>query len=101
MEILRSEIKDVIKKKQFLVEACENLDQEFVNIISEAEKNNDMRLVIKGKCLKRKSEEKCMEVETLDKTTFWKRKGKIYSEQILLFISFHIDRYVAKNFLFS
>ena len=46
------------------MEACENLDQEFVNIVSEAEKNNDMQLVIKGKCLKRKSEEKCMEVET-------------------------------------
>ena len=68
LEILSSEIKDVIQKKQLLLEACENLDQEFVNIISEAEKKNDMRLVMKGNGLKRKGEEKRKEIETLDKT---------------------------------
>ena len=41
-----------------MLEACENLDQVFVNTISEAEKKNNMRLVIKGNALKRKSEEK-------------------------------------------
>ena len=68
LEILSSEIKDVIQKKLLLLEACENLDQEFVNIISEAEKKNDIRLVMKGNGLKRKGEEKRKEIETLDKT---------------------------------
>ena len=67
MEILSSEIKDVIQKKQLRLEACENLDREFVNIISEAEKKNDMRLVIKRNGLKRKSQKNHKEVETLDK----------------------------------
>ena len=68
MEILSSDIKDVIQKKQLLLEACENLDQEFVNIIGKAEKRNDMWLVIKENGLKRKSDKKHKEVETLDKT---------------------------------
>ena len=68
MEILSSDIKDVIQKKQLLLEACEKLDQEFVDIIGKAEKRNDMWLVIKGNGLKRKSDKKCKEVETLDKT---------------------------------
>ena len=68
LEILGSEIKNVIQKQQLLLEACENLDQEFVNIISQAEKMNDMRLLNKENGLKRKNEEKRKEVETLDKT---------------------------------
>ena len=39
---LKSEIKVVIQKEQLLLEACENLAQEFFNIIKEAEKKNDM-----------------------------------------------------------
>ena len=57
-----------MQKKQLLLETCENLDQEFVNIIKEVEKKNDMRLVIKGNGLKRKSKEKRKEVEVFDKT---------------------------------
>ena len=75
-----SEIKDVIQKKQLLLEACENLDREFVNIISEAEKKNDMRLVIKGNGLKRKSQKNHKEVQTLDKTinVLDKKRKKLY-----------------------
>ena len=66
-----------MQKKQLLLEACENLDQEFVNIIKEVEKKNDMRLVIKGNGLKRKSKEKRKEVEVFDKTIHvLKRKRK-------------------------
>ena len=75
-----SEIKDVIQKKQLLLEACENLDREFVNIISEAEKKNDMRLVIKGNGLKRKSQKNHKKVQTLDKTinVLDKKRKKLY-----------------------
>ena len=75
-----SEIKDVIQKKQLLLEACENLDREFVDIISEAEKKNDMRLVIKGNGLKRKSQKNHKEVQTLDKTinVLDKKRKKLY-----------------------
>ena len=75
-----SEIKDVIQKKQLLLEACENLDREFVNIISEAEKKNDTRLVIKGNGLKRKSQKNHKEVQTLDKTinVLDKKRKKLY-----------------------
>ena len=75
-----SEIKDVIQKKQLLLEACENLDREFVNIISEAEKKNDMRLVIKGNGFKRKSQKNHKEVQTLDKTinVLDKKRKKLY-----------------------
>ena len=75
-----SEIKDVLQKKQLLLEACENLDREFVNIISEAEKKNDMRLVIKGNGLKRKSQKNHKEVQTLDKTinVLDKKRKKLY-----------------------
>ena len=31
-----------MQKKQLLSQACENLNQKFVNIIKEAEKKNDM-----------------------------------------------------------
>ena len=64
LEILSKEIKDLIEKRQPLLEACENLDQE-LNTIREAEKKNDMRLVIKGNGLKRKSEEKRKEAVKL------------------------------------
>ena len=50
------------------MEACESLDQKFVNIIKEAEEKIDMWLVIKGNNLKRKSEENRKEVEILNKT---------------------------------
>ena len=39
---LKSGIKDVMQTKQLLLEACENVDQEFVNITKQAEKKNDM-----------------------------------------------------------
>ena len=64
LEILSKEIKDVIEKRQPLLEACENLDQE-LNTSRQAEKKNDMRLVIKGNGLKRKNEEQRKEAVKL------------------------------------
>ena len=76
---LKSGIKDVMQTKQLLLEACENVDQEFVNITKQAEKKNDMWLVIKGNGLNTKSEEKRKKVER--QSTFWERNKKSYSEQ--------------------
>ena len=42
LKILKSEIKDIMQKKQLLLEACENIDQDFVNIIKVAENNIDI-----------------------------------------------------------
>ena len=87
MEILISEIKDVIQKKQLLLEVCENLDQEFANIIKQRKRmtcNCWLKGMVRGERMRKRQ------------STFWKRKGKSYSEQsynwqssvIILFISF-------------
>ena len=56
-----------MQKKQLLLKTCENLDQEFINIIKEPEKKNGMRQMIRGIGLKSESEGKCKEVEILIK----------------------------------
>ena len=60
-----------------LCEACGNLHQG-----SEVEKKNDMRLVITGIGVKRKSEEEREEFKFwIRQSTFWKRNEESYSEQ--------------------
>ena len=60
-----------------LCETCGNLDQGL-----EVEKKNDMRLVITGIGVKRKSEEEREEFKFLIRqSTFWKRNEESYSEQ--------------------
>ena len=54
LEILNAEMKDLTQRKQLLVDACKNLDNEFIQVIREEEEDNDMKLVIKGIVLKRK-----------------------------------------------
>ena len=44
---------------------CKSLDEEFVELMKAAEQKNDNKIVIKGNGLKRKSEEKLNEIETL------------------------------------
>ena len=66
LEILNAEMQDLTQRKQLLVYACENLDNEFIQVIREAGEKNDMRLVIKGNALKRKSEEKQSQVSALE-----------------------------------
>ena len=68
LDILSTETKEVAKKKQLLLDVCDSLDNEFVKIVGEAEKKNDMGLVIKGNGLKRKSDEKRAEIKLLEDT---------------------------------
>ena len=50
-------MKDLTQRKQLLVDASKKLGNVLIQIIKEAEKKNNMKLV-KGNALKRKSEEK-------------------------------------------
>ena len=45
-------------KKYLIVAACEEMDKEFENYADVAEKQDDMKLVIKANTLKNKSKEK-------------------------------------------
>ena len=77
LEILNAEMKDLTQRKQLLVDACTNLDNEFIQVIREAEEKNDMKLVIKGNALKRESEEKQSQVSALeDALEILKKKRK-------------------------
>ena len=67
LKILTAEIKDVMQKKNILLEVCQKLDKEFVDIVKDAEKKNNMGLIVKANALKRKSEEKRLEISTFDK----------------------------------
>ena len=64
LKILTAEIKDVMQKKNILLEVCQKLDKEFVDIVKDAEKKNDMGLIVKANALKRKSEKKRLEIST-------------------------------------
>ena len=59
-------MKDLMQRKKLLVDACKNLDNEFIQVIREAKEKNDMKLIIKGNALKRKSEEKLSQVSALE-----------------------------------
>ena len=61
-------MKDWTQRKQLLVEASKKLDNEFIQVIREAEMKNDVKLVIKGNALKRKSKEKESHVGTLEES---------------------------------
>ena len=57
-----------------LVDACRKLDDEFIQVIREAEEKNDMKLIIKENILKRKSNEKQSQVSILEESSkFLKR----------------------------
>ena len=51
-------MKDLTQRKQSLVDTCKKLDDEFIQVIREAEEKNDMKLIIKRNALKRKSNKK-------------------------------------------
>ena len=61
-------MKDLTQRKQLLVDACKKLDDEFIQVIRKAEEKNDMKLVIKGNALKRKSDRKQSQVGTLEES---------------------------------
>ena len=48
-------MKDLTQRKQLSVDECKKLDYEFIQVIREAAEKNDMKLIIEGNALKRKS----------------------------------------------
>ena len=68
LQILKAEIKDLTQRKQLLIDACKKLDDEFIQVIREAEENNDMKLIIKGNALKRKSDGKKNQIATSEES---------------------------------
>ena len=60
LEIIASEEADLKNKQELIVDACTMLDNEFVDCVNAAEKENNMQLVIKANALKRKSNEKIL-----------------------------------------
>ena len=61
-------MKDLTQRKQSLVDTCKKLDDEFIQVIREADEKNDMKLIIKGNALKRKSDGKQNQVVTLEES---------------------------------
>ena len=47
LQILKAKMKDLTQRKQLLVDACKKLDDEFNQVIREAEEKNDMKLIKK------------------------------------------------------
>ena len=63
--MIQSVFSEVRLKQDKYKKFCKSLDEEFVELMKAAEQKNDNKLVIKGNGLKRKSEEKLNEIETL------------------------------------
>ena len=61
-------MKDLTQRKQLLVDACKKLDDEFIQVIREAEEKNDMKLIIKRNALKRKSNKKQSQFDTSEES---------------------------------
>ena len=55
LQVLKTRMKDLTQKKQLSVDECKKLDYEFIQVIREAAEKNDMKLIIEGNALKRKS----------------------------------------------
>ena len=66
-DILNMELQEVTSKKDMLLNCCQSLGEEFVELIKKAEyeKNNMVNLVIKASGIKRKCEEKRKEIPSL------------------------------------
>ena len=64
-QILLEEINAVSSKCLDLQNTSKTLDEEFIVFIKNAEKKNDMNLVIKGNALKRRSEQAKTELKEL------------------------------------
>ena len=63
-----------------MINICEDLDKEFVELRKEVEKKSDMGLVIKGNGIKRKCEEKRSEIVGIEDTiVLIKKKEKKYT----------------------
>ena len=67
-DILQEGIDDLQKKKEYLVKTTAMLDDEFVNLVERAEKEQNVMLVTKATAMKRKKEENKSEIEKLEAT---------------------------------
>ena len=80
-DILNMELQEVNSKKDILLNCCQSLDEEFVELIKKAEydKDNITSLVIKANGIKRKCEEKKKEVSSLEEaiSTLNEKKRKL------------------------
>ena len=63
--MIQSVFSEVRLKQDKYKKFCKSLDEEFVELMKAAEQKNDNKIVIKGNGLKRRSEEKLNEIETL------------------------------------
>ena len=66
VELLEGNIKSAESRKLTLVNVCESLNKEFIELIVEAEKKSDFTLLSKGTALKRKADEKNEEILGID-----------------------------------
>ena len=80
-DILNMELQEVNSKKDLLLNCCQSLDEEFVELIKKAEydKDNIASLVIKANGIKRKCEEKKKEISSLEEaiSTLNEKKRKL------------------------
>ena len=74
-KLIQSEIDDLVDKEKKLTSACQSLDNDFVQLVGEAEKQPEemMTLVTKANALKRKQLELKEEVKELQKEIEIKR----------------------------
>ena len=64
--IIDENIKSVQQKTDLLNKTCVSLENEFIELFERAEKESNMHHVIKGNALKRKFDEKKLEVKALE-----------------------------------
>ena len=93
-------MKDLTERRQLLVDTCKKLDDEFIQVIREAEEKNDMKLIIKGHALKRKSDEKESQAGTLEESIkiLKEKRRKIIWKVINMLHFVDIDRLAQSSF---
>ena len=66
LEILKAETNELTQRKLLSVGACKQLDNQFIQVIREAEDKNDIKLVIKG--------------NARIKLVLWKSQSKVWKQ---------------------
>ena len=74
LEILKAETNELTQRKLLSVGACKQLDNQFIQVIREAEDKNDIKLVIKGNA-------RIKLVLWKSQSKFWKQNEERLSEK--------------------
>ena len=74
LEILKAETNELTQRKLLSVAACKQLDNQFIQVIREAEDKNDIKLVIKGNA-------RIKLVLWKSQSKFWKQNEERLSEK--------------------